>query len=65
MRRKPGGDLFIGIVIICMGLFFLAKNFNLIPYNIDIGDLWPVALLAVGGYMIFEGSQKKNKDEDE
>ena len=65
MRGKPGGDFFIGILIIAIGLFFLAKNFNLIPAYIDIGDLWPVALLAVGGWMIWDGYNKQQEKKDE
>jgi hypothetical protein len=39
-----------GIFLIIIGVVFLLKNFGLFPY--DIGQLWPIALIVPGIFII-------------
>ena len=55
---KNDGSLIAGIILITLGLIFLADRF--LP-RIDFGDLWPVILLVAGIVMIKSGYSKSNK----
>lgn len=50
MRRK---DLVSGLLLIVVGLLFLAANFDAMP-ALHFGRLWPVILIAIGaGKILF------------
>ena len=51
-------NLFIGLFVVGLGLFFLADNLDWIPENIGIGDLWPVFLILFGVWLIFSKHEK-------
>jgi phage shock protein C len=42
-----------GLVLIFLGLIWILHNFNL--FNIDLGRLWPLLLVAVGVAFIWRG----------
>ncbi|HEX4952764.1 MAG TPA: DUF5668 domain-containing protein [Thermoanaerobaculia bacterium] len=46
-RSRYGGP----VVLVLLGFVFLAANFNYLP--VSAGQLWPLALVAVGGLLIF------------
>jgi hypothetical protein len=52
-EKKKQGEVWLGIFIVCLGLFFLARNFGWLPHYVDLGDLWPIALIVVGAWFIF------------
>jgi len=52
------GGLIGGVILITLGLMFLADRF--IP-RIDFGDLWPL-ILIVAGVLVIQQSYKKNKE---
>ena len=47
IRRNHSSALFWGVVLISLGTFFLARNYNLIPYFYS-DEYWPIFLLAMG-----------------
>lgn len=47
MRVNPGG-----IILIAIGLLFLANNFNLFSWGY-LWRLWPLILVAVGVTLLF------------
>lgn len=52
MNRK---DLTTGIILILIGLVFLAGNLDL-GVRLDIGRLWPLILIGIGGSkLLFPG----------
>jgi hypothetical protein len=52
MNRK---DLTTGLVLIAIGLVFLAGNLDL-GIRLDIGRLWPLILIGIGGSkLLFPG----------
>lgn len=51
-RRKDG--ILGGVVLIVLGLLFLARN--LIP-GFDFSDYWPVILIAIGAALIWRSRQ--------
>jgi len=58
-KNKNDGSLIAGLILIALGLIFLAERF--IP-RVDFGDLWPIILLVAGIVMIKSGYDKtKNK----
>ncbi len=58
-KRKFEGSLIGGLVLILIGVFFLAEKF--IP-NISFGDFWPLLLVVVGLVLIFNSLPGKNKN---
>ncbi len=53
-KRERGGALG-GIILIVLGLLFLADNF--LP-GFDFGHLWPVLLVAIGLGILLRGNQR-------
>ena len=56
--NKNDGSLIAGLIMITLGLIFLADRF--LP-RIDFGDLWPIILLVAGVVMIKSGYSKSKK----
>ncbi len=56
--NKNDGSLIAGLILITLGLIFLADRF--LP-RIDFGDLWPIILLVAGVVMIKSGYSKSKK----
>jgi phage shock protein PspC (stress-responsive transcriptional regulator) len=56
--RKTKRNVTGGIILIVMGLIFLAHNY--IP-EIDFSDLWPLILVAIGATTIYNSMQRSNK----
>ena len=55
---KNDGSLIAGLILITVGLIFLADRF--LP-RVDFGDLWPIILLVAGIVMIKSGYDKSKK----
>ncbi len=62
VKPENRNGLIGGIVLISLGLIFLANRF--IP-NINFGDLWPLVLVVLGGVLIATSfaERKSNKKE--
>jgi len=60
VKRENRNGLIGGIVLISLGMIFLANRF--IP-NIHFGDLWPLVLVVLGGVLIATSfaERKSNK----
>jgi hypothetical protein len=46
-RKKNPKILFWGIFFLCIGAFFVLRNYNFIPY-LYLDEYWPVFLIALG-----------------
>jgi hypothetical protein len=56
-QSRSGGQLFLGLLLIGMGLLFLADNL----YNLDIGPIWrywPFLLVLLGIQSLFNASDR-------
>ena len=53
-----GGRKYAASIAIVIGMYFLLKNFNLIPDGWDIGNLWPLLLIVPGILLLFEKDTK-------
>ncbi len=55
MNRR---GIFKGLIIILLGLIFLANNFQILPWGVwyELIRLWPVILIAIGTHLIFRKS---------
>lgn len=47
------GNLFVGIIIILVGVIFLLDNFNIMPRIFKIGKLWPLFVIVFGLFLMF------------
>jgi phage shock protein C len=57
-EQKTRGNLIGGLVLITLGILFLADEF--IP-NINFGDLWPIILIVIGaGLLINSFGRRKS-----
>jgi phage shock protein C len=50
-QKRDQGGLIGGLVLIVLGLLFLANN--LIP-DFRFGDYWPVILIVIGGVLLWK-----------
>lgn len=62
VKPENRNGLIGGIVLISLGLIFLANRF--IP-NIDFGDLWPLVLVVLGGVLIATSLAERKTDNKE
>lgn len=55
----------IGIIIIILGIIFLGDNLGWFDYDLGdlISDWWPMALILIGGWMIYGQSRGNQKEE--
>ena len=61
-KPENRNSLIGGIVLISLGIIFLANRF--IP-NIDFGDLWPLVLVVLGGVLIATSLAERKTDKKE
>ena len=57
-KHKAKRNLVGGIVLIVMGMIFLAHNY--IP-EVDFSDLWPLVLVVIGATTIYNSMNRSNK----
>ena len=62
VKPENRNGLIGGIVLISLGMIFLANRF--IP-NIDFGDLWPLVLVVLGGVLIATSLDERKTDKKE
>jgi len=62
VKSENRNGLIGGIVLISLGVIFLANRF--IP-NIDFGDLWPLVLVVLGGVLIATSLAERKSDKKE
>ena len=53
--------MFVGILLIMLGGFFLLRNLDIIPFWYGWEELWPVLIIAVGLSMIADTIFRKSK----
>ena len=58
--RKGRSRPIAGMFLIFLGLFFLLREFDIIPYWFRIGKLWPLALIIPGLVMLANASRKRS-----
>lgn len=62
-KSNDTGKTVIGLILLVLGVYFLMKQLDLVPYwfNIfKIYKLWPLAIVALGVSLIFK-NQRKNE----
>ncbi len=60
-KRSPGsgnGRLIAGLILIGLGAYFLLDEFDIIPYWVDLGKLWPMAIIVLGLLLITRTGRK-------
>ena len=62
VKKENKNGLIGGVILIALGLIFLANRF--IP-NINFGDLWPLVLVVLGGVLIATSFAERKSDKPE
>jgi putative Mn2+ efflux pump MntP len=62
VKPENRNGLIGGIVLITLGIIFLANRF--IP-NIHFGDIWPLALIILGGVLIATSLAERKTEKKE
>lgn len=58
-KTKSGnGSVIAGLILIAFGGFFLLNEFDIIPYWVDFGKLWPLAIIIPGILMVARSGKK-------
>lgn len=66
VKTNDTGKTVVGLILLVLGVYFLMKQLDLVPYwfNIfKIYKLWPLAIVALGVSLIFK-NQRKNEWEN-
>ena len=53
-RRNPSAAL--GLILVVVGILFLADNLGLVPWNV----IWPAALIVIGVLLLARGATKRS-----
>ena len=53
--------MFVGILLIMLGGFFLLRNLDIIPFWYGWQELWPIVIIAVGFSMIGDTLIRRSK----
>ena len=64
-KRSPGsgnGRLIAGLILIGLGAYFLLDEFDIIPYWVDLGRLWPLAIIFLGLLLIARTTRKPGSE---
>jgi len=56
--------MFVGLMLILIGGFFLLQNMGIIPYWVDWHDLWPMIIIALGISMVFDVVTKRARSKE-
>lgn len=46
-------NILVGIIIVIVGVIFLADNYDFMPHVFEIGKLWPIFVIIGGLFVIF------------
>ncbi|KAB7727872.1 PspC domain-containing protein [Rudanella paleaurantiibacter] len=55
---RSQGSLIFGVILIVLGVLFLLDRW----FDIDLGDLWPLVLIAVGVWLLFKDRISNRND---
>lgn len=57
-KQISSPHLLLGLILIMVGAFFLVRNF--FPWFFAWGRFWPLALVALGLFVLFNGKRSEN-----
>lgn len=57
-KKSGNGRVLAGLVLVCIGLFFLLEEFDFIPHWFELYKLWPLVFVFLG-ILILSNSKKK------
>lgn len=66
VKTNDTGKTVVGLILLVLGVYFLLKQLDLVPYWFNvfkIYKLWPLAIVALGVSLIFK-NQRKNEWEN-
>lgn len=62
-KKKSNTGLFIGVILICVGLSFLLHELQLFSF-LHLGRLWPAIIVFAGLALIVSGQKRKPWEQD-
>ena len=60
--RQNNGRFIAGVILVGLGVFFLGRELNIIPYWMSIHRLWPLALIIPGILILMKSKKRKQSD---
>ena len=61
-KNDKSGRLIPGLILICIGLYFLLAEFHILPHWFSIFKLWPVILIIAGITILTRSGVKRSKN---
>lgn len=65
-KNSDTGRTITGLILLVLGVYFLLKQFDLLPHWLNIFKiykLWPLAIIAIGVSLIFKNQRKTEWDD--
>lgn len=59
-KNNETGRTVGGLFLLVIGMFFLMREFDIIPFWFNIGKLWPLVFVAIGVSFILKSKQKND-----
>ncbi|HEX8378104.1 MAG TPA: PspC domain-containing protein [Pedobacter sp.] len=59
-KKDNSGRLIPGLILICIGLYFLLAEFHILPHWFSIFKLWPVILIIAGITILIRSRAKQS-----
>ena len=59
-RRRDGGSLFFGVVLLLVGCYFLLRDTLHIRLP-DLGELWPLFIIALGLWILLNAARRNER----
>ncbi|MFD1630962.1 PspC domain-containing protein [Pseudopedobacter beijingensis] len=59
------GSFIGGTILIALGSYFLLYEFDLIPYWFSLSKLWPLFIIGIGLFVIYNSVKKENNGKDD
>lgn len=61
-KTNDTGRTIGGLILLILGVYFLLRQFDIIPHWVNVFKLWPIAIIAIGISLIFRNQRKNEWD---
>lgn len=65
MPRNAGSNIYWGLILIVIGVLFLARNFGLLDFHFMWRTYWPVILIVVGASWVVKSLTESKSTPEE
>ncbi len=57
LQARDGGGVFVGLFLTLVGGWLQAEELDII--RLSLRDVWPIGLILIGGYLVWQGLNKR------